>query len=113
MTSPTYALFERAMRDRKQVLCIYQGAPREVCPIILGHKQGAEQALTWQFGGTNKKGEPIRGAWKCLTLSDVSHVRLRDGPWHAGNSHMTKQSCVADVDLDVNPHSPYGPRRKL
>jgi hypothetical protein len=113
MAATTYALFEKAMRARKQVLCTYQGAPREVCPIILGHTKGAEQALTWQFGGTDKKGAPIRGQWKCLTLADVSDVRLRDGPWHAGKSHMTRQTCVEDVDLDMNPDSPYSPRRRL
>jgi hypothetical protein len=113
MASRTYELFEKAMRTQKQVLCTYHGAPREVCPIILGHTKGAEQVLTWQFGGTNEDGLPIRGKWKCFKLAQLSDVRLRDGPWQAGDRHMTRQTCVEDVDLDINPDSPYNPRRKL
>jgi hypothetical protein len=38
---------------------------------------------------------------------------LRDGPWHAGDSHNQPQGCVDVVDLDVNPASPYNPKRRL
>jgi hypothetical protein len=51
MSSRNYTLFERAMRLRKPVFCLYDGYPRELCPIILGHSQGEEKALTYQFGG--------------------------------------------------------------
>ena len=37
MPSPTYKLFERAMRDGQQIVCTYDGHRRELCPIILGH----------------------------------------------------------------------------
>jgi hypothetical protein len=108
-----YELMARAIRERKQVLCTYHGAPREVCPIMLGRKQGVERALAWQFAGTDGKGQPVHGNWKCLVLADLSNVSLRDGPWHAGDSHQRRQTCLDDVDLDVNPDSPYRPRRKL
>jgi hypothetical protein len=113
MTSSTYDLFARAIREKKQVLCRYHGAAREICPIMLGHSKGAERALAWQFAGSNEKGEPVRGAWKCLALDDVSDVLLRDGPWHAGASHQQRQTCLDSVDLDVNPDSPYRPRLRL
>jgi hypothetical protein len=38
MASPAYELFEQAMRERKQIVCLYGGYQRELCPIILGHK---------------------------------------------------------------------------
>nr|WP_244422837.1 hypothetical protein [Bradyrhizobium sp. ORS 278] len=41
----------------------------------------------------------------------MSEVELCDGRWHAGRSHSQPQHCVADVDLDVNPDSPSGPKR--
>jgi hypothetical protein len=113
VSSAAYEQFARAMRERKQVLCTYQRAPREVCPIVLGHSKGAERALAWQFGGTNEEGKPVRGGWKCLSLDQVSDIRLLEGPWHAGESHKSQQRCVEEVDLDVNPESPYSPRRKL
>jgi uncharacterized protein (DUF4415 family) len=113
VTSSAYKLFEEAMTSRKQILCTYNGHPRELCPIILGHSQGQEKALTYQFGGQSEKGLPPGGQWRCLWLSKVSNIRLRDGPWHAGDRHNQPQGCVEIVDLDVNPASPYNPIRPL
>jgi hypothetical protein len=113
MASPNYALFEDAMRQRKQIICMYGGYPRELCPIILGHSQGQEKALTYQFGGRSRSGLPRGGEWRCLFLAKVSNVELRDGPWFAGSSHTQPQGCVEIVDLDVNPSSPYDPKRPL
>lgn len=112
MASETYLLFERAMRERKPVICMYDGYPRAVCPIILGHSDGVEKALAYQFDGAGSKG-PVRGDWKCLFLSKVDNAEIVDGPWQAGSSHKTSQSCVKDVDLDVNPNSPFHPKRRL
>jgi uncharacterized protein YutE (UPF0331/DUF86 family) len=111
--SEAYRLFEQAMAERKQVLCMYDGYRRELCPIILGHSQGDEKALAFQFGGESKSGLSPSGQWKCLLLSGVSEVQLRQGPWHAGSRHSQKQTCVEVVDLDVNPKSPYNPKRRL
>jgi hypothetical protein len=113
MPSRTYELFVEAMEQRKQVVCYYQGYRRELCPIILGHKKtGEEAALTYQFAGESSRGLPRKGAWRCLWLSEVSNAQLRDGPWRSGPSHTQPQSCVDVVDLDVNPSSPYKPRRR-
>jgi len=108
--SPIYDLFARAIADRKQILCRYDGYPRELCPVILGHSAGQEVALTYQFAGQSRSGLPPGGDWKCLRLSKVRDVQLRDGLWHAGSSHTGPQSCVKVVDFDVNPSSPYNPR---
>jgi hypothetical protein len=62
--SQNYALFEQAMAMRKQILCVYGGYPRELCPIILGHSQGQEKALTYQFSGQSKSGLPPQGEWR-------------------------------------------------
>src|SRR6266513_2570589 len=88
--NPTYELFRQAMAERKQIVCVYDGFPRELCPIILGHARGQEKALTYQFGGRSRSGLPPGGEWRCLWLSKVS-----------------------TVELDVNPSSPYNPRRRL
>ena len=111
--SSAYKAFEQAMITRKQIFCTYNGRPRELCPVILGHSQGKEKALTYQFGGQSEKGLLPGGQWRCLWLSKVRNIRLRDGPWHAGDSHDQPQDCVEIVDLDVNPASPYNPRRRL
>ncbi len=58
MPSPTYELIAQAMTERKQVLCVYEGFAREVCPIILGHKNGREKTLAFQFAGASSKNLP-------------------------------------------------------
>jgi hypothetical protein len=111
--SPIYDLFGRAMARRQQILCRYDGYPRELCCIILGHSQGEEKALTFQFGGESSSGLPPGGEWRCLSLAKVTDPELRDGPWHAGSGHRQPQGCIDKVDLDVNPASPYSPKRRL
>ena len=64
-------------------------------------------ALTFQFAGQSSSGLPAGGEWRCLFLKRVSHVLLRDGPWHDGASHSAPQGCVEEVEFDVNPASPY------
>jgi hypothetical protein len=111
--SANYGLLEEAMHLRKPVFCVYRGYPREVCPVVLGHSQDQETALTFQFAGESKSGLPTGGDWRCLSLSEVSKVELRDGPWRSGSNHSRRQVCVEVVDPDVNPASPYRPKRRL
>lgn len=52
MPSVTYALFRNAILSEQQVICVYDGRVREVCPHIIGlDKRGEEVVLVWQFGG--------------------------------------------------------------
>lgn len=101
------------MSERKQVLCVYDGYPREVCPVVLGHSKGVEKALVYQFAGASSGNLPRDGDWKCFDLSKMKAVTLREGPWRSGAAHRQAQTCVETVDLDVNPDSPYRPKRKL
>jgi len=112
MGSASYKLFRQAIAKKMQVVCIYHGKRREVCPVILGHTKGVEKTLVYQFGGETDGKLPN---WRCLTLSEVSEIVLREGRWHGGKSHQTSQTCVADVEFDVNPNSPYikRPTRRL
>jgi hypothetical protein len=111
--SEIYRLFEQAVLQRKQIVCVYGGEHREVCPIILGHSQGEERALTYQFAGGSTSKLPAGGDWRCLTLSNVSEVQLRDGRRYSGDSHKQPSGCIEIVDLDVNSESPYNPKREL
>jgi hypothetical protein len=113
MPSRNYKMFARAIATRTPVACRYDGFVREVCPIILGHSDGREKALVWQFGGETSGG-PLRGAkWKCFDLSKVEGAAEAAGAWQAGISHQQAQSCVKEVDYDANPASPYSPTRSL
>ncbi len=52
MPSSTYILFRNAILAEQQVICIYDGRSRQLCPHIIGtNKDGEEAVLAWQFGG--------------------------------------------------------------
>ncbi|GEC54886.1 hypothetical protein ABIF38_006702 [Bradyrhizobium japonicum] len=100
MPSRAYMLFRKAILTEEQVVCIYDGRPRELCPHIIGHnKSGEEVVLAWQFAGESSGKLP---QWRCLRLANVSDVSLRKGPWYEGGSHRTEQRCVSAIDLDIN-----------
>jgi len=100
MPSATYALFRNAILTEQRVLCTYGGRPRELCPHIIGtNKHGDEAVLAWQFAGESSGKLP---QWRCLKLANVRDARARDGRWHEGGSHQTTQTCVTEIDLDIN-----------
>ena len=113
MASPIYELFTRAMVEEKQVACVFKRRPRLLSIIILGHTDGEERALTWQTSGESSKPLPPGGAWRAVTLAEVTDARLLDSKLRRGTRKSGKQPWVTDVDLDVNPDSPYQPRRQL
>ena len=104
MPSATYRLFREAILNEKQVTCTYQGYYRELCPLIIGYKKGQERVLAFQFGGQSSSGLAPGGDWKCLQLVQVEDAELRDGPWHEGGLHRKEQTCVEEIDLDINIH---------
>jgi hypothetical protein len=60
--------------------------------------------LAFQFGGASSTKLPPGGEWRCLYLARVKDAALRDGPWREGGTHKAQQTCVEDVDLDINVH---------
>lgn len=102
MPSATYALFRSAILGEQQVVCLYDGRIRELCPHIIGtNKRGGEVVLAWQFAGESSGRLP---QWRCLKLVNVRNARARQGRWHEGGSHRSVQTCVSDIDLDINVH---------
>ena len=100
MPSATYTLFRNAIVDEQQVVCRYDGRIRELCPHIIGsNKRGEEVVLAWQFGGESSGPLP---QWRCLRLANVRVAHARNGSWHG--SHRSEQTCVNDIDLDINVH---------
>jgi hypothetical protein len=65
MQSPTYILFRNAILTEQQVVCLYAGRIRELCPHIIGtNRRGEEVVLAWQFGGDSSGPLP---QWRWLT----------------------------------------------
>lgn len=102
--SATYRLFREAILREKQVVCLYKGKRRELCPHIIGHAGEDEKVLAFQFAGETNSRLPPGGEWRCLNLSEVENARMRDGPWHEGKGHEREQTCVPHIDLDINIH---------
>ena len=102
MPSATYVLFREAILAERQVVCSYDGRIRELCPHIIGrNRNGEEVVLAWQFAGRSSGKLP---QWRCLRLANIRNASSREGPWHEGGSHRSEQTCVADIDLDINIH---------
>lgn len=109
--TPAYSLIRQAVLNKQQVVAWYNGHRREMCPHVLGtSKDGREQALFYQFGGTSQRGLGPDGSdenWRCLPLEGLSDVFVREGPWHTERSPYSsqydsrKQDCVASVDVEV------------
>jgi len=114
MPSTTHALFLDAMRHRRQIICLYQGHRREICPIMLGRTGIEEKAMVFQFGGSTSSGTvALPGGWKCFRLTEVTDAEMREGRWHAGSEHSEAQHCLKMVEYDINPASPYSPAFRL
>ena len=102
MPSATYNVFRNAILAEQQVVSSYDGRHRELCPHIIGtNKRGEEVVLAWQFAGQSSGKLP---QWRCLRLANVKDARARDGRWHEGGSHRREQTCISQIDLDINIH---------
>lgn len=111
--SAAYEMLAQAILRRVPVSLNYNGVRREVCPHILGHTNGQERALVFQFGGLSRSKLPAGGEWRCLTVAQVSDVEIREGEWRGGNYHRTVQRCVDKIYIDVNEDVPNQPGRRL
>jgi uncharacterized protein len=110
--SAVFSLFHQAILKRQQITCQYSGRYREICPYVLGHRDGRETALVYQFGGESNRELPQKGEWRCLSLAEVHDAGVRDGQWYGDSRHSRTQRCVVDVFVDVNTDVPNQPGRR-
>ncbi|MES2672311.1 MAG: hypothetical protein V4673_18080 [Pseudomonadota bacterium] len=105
MKSHIYQIVRDAILNRKQIIAIYQDHEREMCPHVIGMKNGKEKALFYQFDETSSKGKIIAGSpqnWRCLFLDELTNVIARDGVWHTADNHSSTQTCVDEIDVEVS-----------
>jgi len=101
----SYELIRQAILEHKAIHAIYNGQYREMCPHVLGNKNGKPQALFYQFGGASNS-RPIQpdgspDNWRCIELSKLSNVTIHDTVWHTAPNHSRPQTCVGNVDVAV------------
>lgn len=96
-------LIVEAIRGKKQVLAIYDGLRREMCPHVVGYKDGNPHCLFYQFAGESSgtiypQGDPrAYQNWRCMDIDKLSNVRLRDGEWYSLSWHKRRQTCVDEI----------------
>lgn len=98
----SYDVFKQAILNKQQVICDYTGHERAVCPHVIGLKNGKPQVLTWQFAGGSSSGLPLGGQWRCMEIAKVFGARTQDGEWHTGGQHTQPQTCVDQIDVEVD-----------
>ena len=104
MSSTTYNLIRQAILNKQQVIASYNGYYREMCPHVIGTKNGREQALFYQFGGNSRSGLESTGSpnnWRCIPIEGLENVSVREGKWHSYSRHTRPQRCVDEIDVEV------------
>jgi len=102
--STVYEMIRLAIQKKQHVLATYKGHYREMCPHVLGTKHGRQQVLCYQFAGTSDSGLAPAGHpsnWRCITISNLQDVEIRDGDWHTAPNHSRPQTCVDAVDVEI------------
>lgn len=97
----SYELIRTATLARRQVVATYKGYRRELCPHVLGLKNGRRQALFFQFGGGSSSTLPPRGEWRCIPVDGLRDVVVRDGSWHTSVGHQRPETCVDTIDVEA------------
>ena len=104
MITNTYETVRKAITEKMQIVAVYQNHRREMCPHVLGTKNGRKQALFYQFGGTSSSGTIVPGLksnWRCIPIDGLRILEVREGKWHSASNHTKPQSCVDEVDEEV------------
>ncbi len=101
-----------AVASRRPIAAMYEGAPRLLCPHVLGYNQpGQYRVFCYQYGGESRSGPRPRagaGIWRCLSLNKLSSVELLDGDWRT--EPHAPQHCVEHVEIDAEDHPDPDPQ---
>jgi len=101
-----HAQVRSAIVHRRPIAALYRGRTRLLCPHLLGwNKHRRLQVLCYQYGGDSESGLKPAGAsdnWRCLAVENLSHVQLLVGPWQTAENHSRPQTCIEEVELDVD-----------
>jgi hypothetical protein len=93
-----------AIINKKQVTAFYNGHLREMCPHVLGTKNGRTQCLFYQFGGGSSSGTITPNSqqnWRCIPVDTLEISEVKTGIWHTGSNHSRPQTCVDFIDVEV------------
>ena len=95
-----YATIRQAILDKRQVVAMYKGHRRELCPQVIGTFNGRERVLAIQCGGTSSRELSPDGDWRCMDIDGLTEVGVREGAWYS-KSHSAPLRCIDEVDVQV------------
>lgn len=100
----TYELVRDAIVNKRLISASNNGYHRELCPHVLGTKNGRQQGLFYQFAGESSSGLEPDGSpnnWRCIPIKTMANVEAYDGTWHTSTNHSRLQTCVDEIDVEV------------
>jgi hypothetical protein len=102
----TYGMVRQAIINGNVVVARYRDCMREMCPHVIGNKNGRAQALLYQFGGESSsalKPDGSPGNWRCVRVDELSDVSVRkvEREWHTASNYSAMQTCVDEIDVKV------------
>jgi hypothetical protein len=105
-TDEIYSMIRQAIMDKDAVVANYHNYVREMCPHVLGTKNGRPKSLLYQFGGGSSSGLEADGSpqsWRCLFVDELSNVSVKKlaGEWHMASNYSTLQACVDLIYVEV------------
>jgi hypothetical protein len=101
-----YQMIRQAILDRDIVVATYHGHVREMCPHMIGTKNGRPQVLLYQFAGGSSSSLGPEGStsnWRCLRVDELSDVFIKKstGEWHTASNYSRPQTCIDQIDVQV------------
>lgn len=102
----SYDLVRQAILSKQAISALYHGQYREMCPHVLGFKNGKRHALFYQFAGRSNS-RPIQpdgstANWRCIDIGELSQVEIIEiDKWHSAPDHTRPQTCVDQIDAVV------------
>ena len=103
-----HANVRAAIIHRRPIAALYRGSRRWLCPHLLGwSRERRLLVLCYQYRGESVTGLKPPGDpdnWRCLALENLSQVELLDDPWQTAENYSRPQTCIEDVELDVDDY---------
>lgn len=98
-------LLRVSMARRWPMVAVYDGRRRLLCPHRLGwNRESQRRVLCYQYGGASASGLDRKGAlsnWRCLAVDKLSKIELRQDVWHTAANQPRPQTCIVEVEMDV------------
>ena len=99
-----YNTIKNAIQSKQSLTLTYQGRVRKVCPHAIGLKNGKEQALFYQYGGSSKSGissNPVEN-WLCISLDGISNIIKNNDAFVSSGNHSKQNTCIDKIDLEIS-----------